>query len=210
MRGKGQLSIDFLVGVSILVIIVSVLVVFFLPFTHPNYTQLSIDNVCSYISSSISYLSATPSNSSFIQLPLLESYQIGSLDINITGEETIVRSGGYSTACSSDAPLTANESFYTSNLWIYRLSGGGTYVAYFYQEGSGVTGVFAGGGFYPSASIYMTYPNGTVAEIASALSSPFTYNASATVSKLRPGDYSFYAEDTSYPQVKVSFPIEIT
>lgn len=210
MRGKGQLSIDFLVSVSVLVIVVSILTIFFLPYMHPDYTQISIYGACNYISSYISYLSDTPSNSSFIQLPLLENYQIGTLNVSIFGKDVIIRSKTSSTVCFSGVPLTVNESFGTSNLWVYKLPGGGTYVAYFYQEGSGVTGIFAGGGLYPSASVYITYPNGTSEELVGSLTSPFTYDASSVVSELKPGEYSFYAEDTDYPQIKVGFPIGIT
>lgn len=207
---KAQLSIDFLIAISILIIIAGTLIVFFLPFTTPNYTQIKVDTVCSYISNSISSLAATPSNSSFIYIPLLESYGEGSLNVSISGKGIIVRSKGYASACASIPNSTANESFLTSNLWAYRLPNGDIYTAYFYGGASSPNTIFSGGGFYPSASIYIVYPNGTATEIASSLTSPFTYNAGSVVATLKPGMYYFYAENTNYPKVKVSFPLFVS
>ena len=207
---KGQLSIDFLIAVSVLIIMASILILFFLPFTTPNYTQITIDNVCNYISNAISYTVSTTANSSFTYIPLIEMYNKGSLNISITDNTVIVKSNSYVIRCSTISNSTVKENFLTSNLWIYKLPAGEVYTAYFYQKSSGVTGIFSGGGFYLSASIYMVYPNGTTVEIASYLTSPFIYNASSLTSTLKPGEYSFYAEDMNYPQVKVDFPILVS
>ncbi len=206
---KGQLSIDFLIAVSVLIIMARILIVFFLPFTTPNYTQITIDNVCNYISNSISYTASTTANSSFTYIPLIERYDKGSLNISIAGNTVIVRSDNYVIPCSTISNSSTKENFLTSNLWIYKLPNGEVYTAYFYQKGNEVNGTFLGGGFYPSASVYMEYPNGTAVEVASSLTSPFTYNAGSLISTLKPGEYSFYAEDTDYPQVKVTFPLLI-
>ncbi|MGC8516727.1 MAG: hypothetical protein ACP5MT_02425 [Candidatus Acidifodinimicrobium sp.] len=206
---RGQLSIDFLIAVSVLIIIARILIVFFLPFTTPNYTQITINNVCNYISNAISYTASTTANSSFTYIPLIERYDKGSLNISIAGNTVIVRSDNYVIPCSTISNSSAKENFLTSNLWIYKLPNGEVYTAYFYQKGNGVNGTFLGGGFYPSASVYMEYSNGTAVEVANSLTSPFTYNAGSLISTLKPGEYSFYAEDTDYPQVKVAFPLLI-
>jgi len=206
---KGQFSVEFLIGVGIIIGISAALLVFFFPLaSNTSSQQAQMNSLCTYISNGIdSVVSSTGSFSVYDLHILNSSYVYYPYNISLSKGVVVITYNKRSASCGMDTLNTSFESFNLSNLAIYR-NNSTLSVAFMYgNNGLNVPSKVYGGGFPTTVSLYLRYSNGTSVLLAGSLSSNFVYNLNLALS---PGYFSLYAVDNTFPQVNVVFPFTVS
>lgn len=207
---RGQFSIEFLIDVSVILVIAAFIGIFFSQFLNPPNNATTMQNICSMVANSINSVSNYGGLSSVFYLPLLNLTQYGKYNISISHGIIIVANtnGNQRTntvSCGSDTLATANESFTMSNLVLYS-NGTIASAAYLYgNNGLSEPSQVYGGGFSSNVSLYLVEPNKTTIAVANE-SSTFTYTITLLLAGLPNGAYTLYARENAYPAITVYLP----
>lgn len=218
---RGQFSIEFLIDVSLVIILVGFLSVFLGTFTHTDTIVQTMSNLCSLTAQGINFVSNSAGFSAVRHVFLLNQTLTQNYNFSVSrgviivflvpssGIPSVLVSGTNAVSCGADTRLTANESFGLGNMAVYK-NGTTINLAYLYANKSqnGEPTELFGGGFSGNVTVYLTYTNGTTAPLVQQ-NRTFSYNVSTFVPLLPAGIYSFTAQQISEPQIYVSFPFTV-
>jgi archaellum component FlaG (FlaF/FlaG flagellin family) len=224
---KGQFSVEFIIDVSIILVLVAFLVFFFSNFANANTIAATMSSVCSQVAQSINAVASSGGLSMVQSLPLLnttgnEPYNISVSDgviiihlIQTSSKPLALIANTNTVSCGSNTRATANESFLMSNLAVFQngttinlayLSGNYTIIVGSSRSSSTYPITIDGGGFVGNSSFSLLYPNGT-SSIISYYQAQFVYNSTLLIASLSSGNYNFYLKELSNPLVSVSLPL---
>ncbi len=207
---KAQFSIEFLIDVSVVLVIVAFISIFFSQFLNPPKNATTMQNICTIIANSINSVSNYGGLSSVFYMPLLNITQYNTYNISISHGIVIVSNtnGNQRTnavSCGADTFATANESFLLSNLVLFS-NGTIASAAYLYgNNGLSEPSQVYGGGFSSNVSLYLVEPNKTTIFVSNE-SPTFSYTISLLLGGLPAGVYTLYAKENAYPSITVYMP----
>ena len=216
---RAQSSLEYVLDVSVVIVIVAFLLTFFSAFTNPHTNAAVMSNLCSVIAQSINSVANGGGFSSVVYSPLLNMTTFRNYNISVSNGVVLIyllsSTGKIPNAliantniisCGANTRLTNNESFKLSNLALYKYNNV-VNLAYLYANysSSNIPIELFGGGFSGNVTLYLAYPNSTMSFIATN-PSPFSYNSTDAVAVLPPGSYSFYAQDSNNRGVHVILP----
>ncbi|MCL4399002.1 hypothetical protein M1293_00610 [Candidatus Parvarchaeota archaeon] len=212
---KSQFSVEFLIDVSIVLVLVAFLAAFFLSLSNTQQNAVYMNGVCSVIAQAINSVSNSVSPYTAVNLPISSISTSNNLNVTISNGIIItfllingkpasnLLANTNVVSCGADTRLTANESFLLSSLYIYKNSDiiDLAYLYANYSTSLEPQEIF-GGGFSSNVTLFLDYPNGTASNIGNEYPT-FSYNATSIVQTLNPGVYAFSAKQVSDPNVMV-------
>ena len=214
-EGKAQFSVEFLIDVSIILVLVVFLAVFFFSLSNTQQDAEYMSGMCSIISEAINSVSNSAATYAAVNLPISSISTSNNVNVTISNGIIItfllingkpasnLQVNTNVLSCGADTRLTANESFLLSSLYVYK-SSDLINLAYLYANYSTPLEPqeLFGGGFASNVTLLLDYPNGTSTDLGQEFPG-FSYNATSAVQGLSPGLYFFSAEETSNPQINV-------
>ncbi len=219
---RGQFSIEFVIDVSLMLVLVAFLVIFFSTLNDTHYNAAVMNSMCSEIAQGINIAASSTSFSLVQYVPILNNTIFKSYNISVSNGILIIYLQSVAgipasfvantniVSCGTATRNTDNESFGLSDLAVYQNSTG-IAIAYLYTNSSSIVSpatVF-GGGFPGATLLYLESPGGVMTVLANEPSF-FVYSNATLVNALPAGVYAFYAQNEQNPAIKVALPFTVS